>query len=99
MKKVKLSSKDTLHLAKLASLEMSENEVKKIGAQLTETLDYIQNLGELNTEKTTPTNHTVNLTNEYFEDGTKNERQLSEKETFQNTKVKKNSYFAVKKIL
>lgn len=99
MKKAKLSSKDILHLAKLANLKLTTEEVKKIESQLTETLDYVQNLSEINTTQVLPTNHTVNLTNEYFEDGTKNTRGLAEQEIFQNTKAKKNNYFSVKKIL
>lgn len=99
MKKVRLSSKETLHLAKLSNLKLSAEENKKIENQLTETLDYVQNLNEIDTTKVSPTNHTVNLTNEYFADGTKNTRGLTELEVFQNTKSKKNKYFSVKKIL
>lgn len=99
MKKAKLSSKDILHLAELSNIKLSTEEIKKIEGQLTETLDYVQNLSEINTTNVSPTNHIVNLTNEYFEDGTKNTRGLTEPEVFQNTKSKKNNYFSVRKIL
>ncbi len=99
MKKAKLSTKDILHLAKLSNLKLTSQEIKKMESQLVETLDYVQNLSEINTTKVSPTNHTVNLTNEYFEDGIKNIRGLSEQQVFQNTKVKKGKYFSVKKVL
>lgn len=99
MKKTRLSLKDILHLANLSALKLSPEEEKKIEKQLTETLNYVQNLEELDTSRVSPTNHTVNLTNEYFEDGQKCERELSEKEVFQNSKNQKGKYFAVKKIL
>lgn len=99
MKKVKLSPKEILHLAELSNLKLSPEEIKKIESQLTETLEYVQNLGEIDTTQVSPTNHTVNLTNEYFGDGTENSRGLTELEVFQNSKSKKNNYFSVKKIL
>ncbi len=99
MKKTKLSSKDISHLAKLSNLILDPEEIKKIENQLSETLDYVQNLNEIDTIQVAPTNHTVNLTNEYFIDGTKNTRGLTEHEVFQNTKSRKNKYFTVKKIL
>lgn len=99
MKKVKLTPKDILHLANMSALKLTSGESKKMEGQLTETLDYVQNLDELKTAETPPTNHTVNLTNEYFEDGKKNERELTKEEVFQNSKNKKGKYFTVKKIL
>ncbi len=99
MKKIKLSKDEFLHLAKLADLKLDSQEEKKISNQLTETLDYIQNLNEINTQDVGATNQTIDQKNEFFKDGSKNTRKLTEKEVFQNTKVKKGSYFSVKKIL
>ena len=99
MKKIRLSKDEILHLAKLADLKLNSQEEKKIGNQLTETLDYVQNLNEINTQNIDVTNQMVDKKNEFFKDGSKNTRKLSEKEVFQNTKAKKNSYFSVKKIL
>lgn len=99
MKKAKLSTKDILHLANLSALKLSPEEEKKIEKQLSETLDYVQNLEELDTSQVLPTNHTVDLINEYFEDGKTCERKLSEKEVFKNSKNRRGKYFAVKKIL
>ncbi len=99
MKKIKLSEDEFLHLAKLADLKLNSQEEKKIGDQLTETLDYVQNLNEINTQNVDATNQTIDQKNEFFKDGSKNTRKLTEQEVFQNTKVKKGSYFSVKKIL
>ncbi len=90
---------DVDHLAKLAELKLSPQEKSKIAKQLGETLDYIQNLNELSTDKVKETNHTLNLINESFKDGMKNTRGLSNQQIFKNTKKKKGDFFAVKKIL
>ena len=100
MKKKKVLSTDEVkHLAKLASLQLSEEELKKYSQQLEETIDYVDNLKELDTENITPTSHTVNLKDVFFTDGEKNERGLTEDEATKNAKNKKNSFFVVKRIL
>lgn len=99
MKTPKLTSAEISHLIDLSSLSLTSAEQKKIEKQLTETLDYVQNLSEIKTDDVKTTDHTVDLKNEYFEDGSKNERKLSEKEIFTNSKKKKGNHFTVKKIL
>lgn len=99
MKTSKLTPADISHLTELSSLSLTDAEKKKIEKQLTETLDYVQNLNEIKTDEVKPTDHTVDLKNEFFQDGTENERKLSEKETFSNSKRKKGNHFTVKKIL
>src|SRR3989344_888450 len=98
MPKAKLDEKEIKHLAKLAGLELTHEEIKKYQEQLSETLDYVENLKELNVSKTLATNSAINLNNVYFTDGDLNKRKLSEKEVFQNAKNKKKDHFAVKKI-
>lgn len=99
MKKRKLTKEEILHLANLSSLKLTEKEIEKYSSQLEETIEYIENLKELNTEKTQPTSHTVNLKNIYFSDGEKNKRGLIEKEVTKSAKNKKNGFFVVKRIL
>ena len=98
-KKKTLTTEEIKHLAKLANLPLTEEEIKKYSNQLEETIDYVENLKELDTENITPTSHTVNLKDVYFSDGEKNERGLTESEATKNAKNKKNSFFAVKRIL
>jgi len=98
MKKNSLTNEAVIHLARLAGLSLTEEEIKKYKRQLEETISYIDNLNELNTTNISPTSHAILLTNVFFKDGKKNERALNLGEVFQNTKNKENNYFKVKKI-
>jgi aspartyl-tRNA(Asn)/glutamyl-tRNA(Gln) amidotransferase subunit C len=51
------------HVARLARLELSEDERDRFGRQLTHILDYCATLNELDTERVEPTSHVVELTN------------------------------------
>jgi len=95
----KLTKEEVLHLAKLAGLELSDSEIEKNSEQLSETIDFIKNLEELDTKGVAPTNSVVDLSNVTFEDGEKNERQLSQDEAFSNGKNVKNNVFVVERII
>jgi len=98
-RKIVLSKEEILHLAKLANLKLTNKEINQYQKQLEETLDYIKNLQELDTDKIMPTDHTVHSENVFFADGTKNKRGLDQKEATKNSKNKKNLYFTVNRIL
>lgn len=93
-----LSKEEILHLAKLAGLSLDNKEVEKYKAQLTETLDYIENLGQLKVGEKEPTASPVRNNNVSFEDGERNSRGLTPDQVFSNSKNKKNNFFKVKKI-
>lgn len=95
----KLSKEEVLHLAKLAGLILTEEEVEKNSVQLAETIDYIKNLDELDTKDVKPTNSVVDLSNVTFEDGKKNERALHAEEVFSNGKNGKENSFIVNRIM
>jgi len=96
----KLISKDeVLHLAKLAGLTLTDEEIEKYTAQFGQTLDYVQNLNELNTDGVEPTNSVVNLSNVTFDDGVENDRQLKSDEAFSNGKNVKENAFVVERIM
>lgn len=98
-KKDDLTKSDILHIAKLANLSLSETEVEKYLGQLLETIKYVENLDELDTSNVQPTSHSTNVTNVYFEDGTKNERLFSQDEALKNGKNKNDGQFVVKRIM
>src|SRR3990167_2565766 len=99
MKKKKiLTSEEIKYLTKLANLKLTEKELKKYSNQLEETIEYVENLNELDTKNIIPTSHTVDLKNLFFVDGEKNKRGLSRDETTKNAKNKKNGFFVVKRI-
>ena len=99
MTKPKLTKEEILHLAKLANLQLSEEEIEKYRNQFIETLDYVKNLDELDTSGTIPTSSTANLKNIFFEDGAEPDRTFSSDEATANAVQKKDSLFVVSRIL
>ena len=51
-----------LHVARLARLELSEQEVQRMAAELTKVLDHIEKIRELDLEGVAPTSHVVDVT-------------------------------------
>ncbi len=99
MQKKNLSKKDIEHLAKLSALSLSDPELEKYGQQLSETLDFVENLNELNTDAVKEAHSVTDSKDVFFEDGEKCTRMLTEEEAAQNAKSVKNGQFSVKKIL
>jgi aspartyl/glutamyl-tRNA(Asn/Gln) amidotransferase C subunit len=87
------------HLARLTQLTLNHDEAKTIAAQFAQTLDYIENLGELDTSRVSQSTHISGLTNVLFEDGKKNERLLDVSQNTKSTDVSGRRYFVVEKIL
>lgn len=63
-------------IAKLSNLSLSEAELAKFGKQLDETVEYVDNLQELDVAKVKPTSSPGGNVNMFFEDGKENERKL-----------------------
>lgn len=94
-----LSTEEVKHLGKLASLTLTDDEITKYKSQFNETLDYIENLKELNTDEASNEVYVFDTVNVGFEDGKVNTRKLSIDEVLQNTKTKKGNFFNVKRIM
>ncbi|PZS11651.1 MAG: Asp-tRNA(Asn)/Glu-tRNA(Gln) amidotransferase GatCAB subunit C [Solirubrobacterales bacterium] len=58
-----LDRAQVLHVARLARLELDDQEVQRMALELTKVLDYIAKLGELDLDGVTPTSHVVELVN------------------------------------
>jgi aspartyl-tRNA(Asn)/glutamyl-tRNA(Gln) amidotransferase subunit C len=59
-----LSRDQVLHVARLARLELSEDEVERFAAELSKVLDHIEKIGELgDLADVEPTSHVVNVEN------------------------------------
>ena len=63
-----LTPEEVRHIARLARVGLSEDEVSRFQSQLSEILDYFQRLQEVDTEKLPPTAHTLALHNVMRED-------------------------------
>jgi aspartyl-tRNA(Asn)/glutamyl-tRNA(Gln) amidotransferase subunit C len=57
-----LSRDQVLHVAKLARLELTEDEMERFSGELSKVLDYIDKISELDLENVPPTTHVVKVT-------------------------------------
>ena len=97
MKKT-LTSEEIEKLAKLSNLVLSDSEKKKIASQFGETLEYVENLKDLDTSKVSSLTNVTGQENKFFEDGIENRRLLSQDDALSNVKTKKEGLFVVPKV-
>jgi aspartyl-tRNA(Asn)/glutamyl-tRNA(Gln) amidotransferase subunit C len=58
-----LSRDQVLHVARLARLELTEDEVERMAAELSKVLDHIEKVSELDLGDVEPTSHVVAVEN------------------------------------
>ena len=58
-----IDREQVLHVARLARLELSDDEVTKISGELSHILEHIEKIGELDLDDVPPTSHAVELSN------------------------------------
>lgn len=85
------------HIAKLASLPITEEKLKKLEKQLKDTLEHVDRLQEIDTSKVTGTNEVTSLTNVTRDDVVI--PSLTQEEALQNAKQVHNGLFVVPVIL
>lgn len=85
------------HVAKLANLPLTDQEIKQFEPQLEETLSYIDQLNEVDTKNVEPTSNLTGLKNIVDEDIAK--PSLSQEQALSNTRAKQNGFIKVKGIL
>ena len=56
-----IEREQVLHVARLARLELTEDEVTKVAGELSKILDHIEKIGELDLEGVAPTSHVVEV--------------------------------------
>jgi aspartyl-tRNA(Asn)/glutamyl-tRNA(Gln) amidotransferase subunit C len=58
-----IERRQVLHVAKLARLRLSEEEVERMAGELSGILDHVGRIGELALDDVVPTSHVVDLEN------------------------------------
>ena len=58
-----LDRDQVLHVARLARLELNEDEVGRMASELSHVLDHIEKIGELDLEGVPPTSHVIDVVN------------------------------------
>ena len=65
---MEISRAEVLHVAKLARLALSEEEVERLGGQLDAILDAVSKVSELDLADVPPTSHPLDLVNVLADD-------------------------------
>jgi aspartyl-tRNA(Asn)/glutamyl-tRNA(Gln) amidotransferase subunit C len=97
-KKQIISKEEIEHIARLALIDLSEEEKETFSKQLNNILDYFQKLNELDTTNVEPTRHVIDgLKNVFREDIPR--KSLSQEEALRNTSQKKDGFFKAPRII
>ena len=65
---MKIDKETVQYVAKLAKLELTEEEIQLYSGQLSDILEYFTKLNKLNTENIEPTAHSLSLVNAFRND-------------------------------
>lgn len=68
MTEAKITKAEVEHVARLARLDLDEDAKERMRSQLDSILTYIDQLGELDTERVPPTSHAIPMVNVMRED-------------------------------
>jgi aspartyl-tRNA(Asn)/glutamyl-tRNA(Gln) amidotransferase subunit C len=63
-----IDREQVLHVARLARLRLSDEEVERMSGELSTILDHIEKIGELELDDVEPTSHVIELENVLRED-------------------------------
>ncbi len=88
-----ISRDEVLHVARLARLELTEDEVSKFQEQLSAIIDAISKVSELDLSDVPPTAHPLEIANTWAEDEPR--PSLSLDEVFANAPDREDDYFKV----
>jgi aspartyl-tRNA(Asn)/glutamyl-tRNA(Gln) amidotransferase subunit C len=88
---------DVLHIAKLAKLKLTEEEVKLFQEQLGRILDYFKQLEQLDTEGIAPMKHVLDVHNVFRADEPRPSVPVSE--ALKNAPKRRDGYFEVPKVV
>lgn len=92
-----LTPEQVKHIATLARVGLSGEDIERFSHQLSEILDYFQRLSQVNTEGVPPTAHTLPLHNVMRED--EPAPPYSREEVLANAPLREGDYFRVRAIL
>jgi len=94
---MKITMKEVDHVARLARLELTDDEKERMRAQLDSILSYIDKLNELDTSAVEPTSHVLPMMNVFRDDEVR--PSLSQEEALANAPDRQDLFFRVPRIL
>lgn len=92
-----LTREEVLHIARLARLRLTEEEVELYREQLGRILAYFKKLGELDTSEVEPTSHVLDVKNVWRADEPR--PSVSQEEALRNAPKKRDGYFEVPQVI
>ncbi len=92
-----INREEVLHIAKLAQLKLTEDEVALFQAQLGQILDYFKKLEELDTSRVSPMKHVLDIHNVLRADEPR--PSLPIEDVFRNAPRRRESFFEVPKVV
>jgi len=93
-----LNREQVEHVAKLARLSLTTEEAERLSVQLTQILDYVAKLQELDVSKVEPTTHSVEVASTPLRDDVPRES-LPVDEALANAPARDGSHFSVPRII
>ncbi|MBU4256949.1 Asp-tRNA(Asn)/Glu-tRNA(Gln) amidotransferase subunit GatC [Patescibacteria group bacterium] len=96
---MKFSKKDIQHIANLARLELTDEELKIYGSQLSDILNYIGQLREVDVSGVEPTAQTAGLENIFREDEIEEWDEEEREAALNQSPMMENGFVKVKRVL
>ena len=93
----KIDEQQVRHIAHLGRLKLTDAEIETFGAQLSDILDYVEQLNELDTEGVEPTAHAVAVRNVMAPDAPR--EPLPRDRALANAPQQQDGFFKVPKVL
>jgi aspartyl-tRNA(Asn)/glutamyl-tRNA(Gln) amidotransferase subunit C len=94
---MKITRQEVEHVAKLARLELTDEEKERLTDQLSNILTYVEKLNELDTKGVEPTSHVLDINNVMRDDVP--EESLSQELALANAPEKAAGHYKVPKII
>lgn len=94
---MKLSREEVLHIATLARVGMTEEELERFREQLSNILEHFEVLRQVNTEGVPPTGHAIPLQNVFREDVV--EASYPQDQILANAPAVEDNHFRVRAVL
>ncbi len=95
----KLNKTDVKKVAELANLEITDKELGEYVPQLSQIVEYVSELDEIDTDGIEATSQTTGLENVSRNDEVNQQREINSTEALSETENKMDDYFAVDMIL
>lgn len=96
---MKITKQDVEYVARLARLELNEQEKERYTRQLESILEYIEQLNKLDTENVASTSHVLSLKNVWREDKVVKTSDEQREKILNNSPESENDFFKVKKVI